>query len=159
MNIQLYINKSDVRALNKNITLLSEANVILKDSTDIMRPIIQLASAELPPGANYCYIPDFKRYYFISAQNIQPGKLLQIRLDVDVLMSFKDEVNSAQVVAVKSSNKFNRYLTDDIPTLNMQNNIFKAFTPFQGLLPFDSGAVNGATPCILLTVLKGGKTS
>lgn len=156
MDIILYSNSSDPRKLNKTITAIKTISVRLKDDTDVMRPVIELDSANLPPAANYCYIEKFSRYYFINKQGISIGRDLLITLEVDVLMSFKGFINNSTVIAERSSNKFNRYIGDNIPLLSKQNNIFKAFTPFQGLYAFDSSQITAETPCILLTVTKGG---
>lgn len=159
MDIILYNNASDPRKLNKTITAIKTIAVRLKDDTDVMHPVIELDSANLPPTANYCYIEKFSRYYFINRQGIAVGRDLMLTLDVDVLMSFKGFINNSTVVAERSSNKFNRYIGDNIPLLSKQNNIFKAFTPFQGLYAFDSSTITAETPCILLTVTKGGVNS
>lgn len=156
MNITLYNNISDSRALTKSLTEIKTISVRLKNDTNIMHPVIELDSANLPPAANYCYIPTFSRYYYINQQGISVGRDLMLTLDVDVLMSFSSTIKNAQVVANRTSNKFNRYISDNIPVLTKQNNIFKALTPFQGLYAFDSSAITVETPCILLTVTKGG---
>lgn len=155
MNIILYNTNSDPRRLNKSLTQLSTISVRLKDDTDIMRPVIELDSANLPPAANYCYIEKFGRYYFINRQGIATGLDLMITLDVDVLMSFSGIIKNSRVVAKRTSNKYNRYINDNIPLLAKQNNLRKAFTPHQGLYAFDSSTITADTPCILLTVLKG----
>lgn len=155
MNIILYNTNSDPRKLNKTLTQISTISVRLKDDTDIMRPVIELDSANLPPAANYCYIEKFRRYYFINRQGIATGRDLVITLDVDVLMSFVDIIKNSRVVAKRTSNKYNRYINDTIPLLSKQNNLRKAFTPHQGLYAFDSSTITADTPCILLTVLKG----
>lgn len=156
MNITLYNNTSDNRALTKSLTEIKTISVRLKDDTNIMRPVIELDSANLPPAANYCYIPTFSRYYYINQQGISVGRDLMLTLDVDVLMSFSNTIKNAQVVANRTSNKFNRYISDNIPVLAKQKNIFKSLDPFQGIYAFDSAAITAETPCILLTVTKGG---
>lgn len=155
MNIILYNTNSDPRKLNKSLTQISTISVRLKDDTDIMRPVIELDSANLPPTANYCYIEKFGRYYFINRQGITTGRDLTLTLDVDVLMSFADIIKNSRVVAKRTSNKYNRYINDSIPLLSKQNNLRKAFIPYQGLYAFDSSTITAETPCILLTVLKG----
>ena len=155
MDIILYNTNSDPRKLNKTLVQLSSISVRLKDDTDIMRPVIELDSANLPPTANYCYIEKFGRYYFINRQGISIGHDLLLTLDVDVLMSFAGIIKNSRVVAKRTSNKYNRYISDNIPLLSKQNNLRKAFTPYQGIYAFDSGAITTETPCILLTVLKG----
>ena len=38
----------------------------LIDDTSLMNPIFKLEIGSNPIGKNYCYVPDFDRYYFIS---------------------------------------------------------------------------------------------
>lgn len=155
MDIILYSTKDDNRKLNKTLTEIKTITVRLKDDTDIMHPVIELDGANLPPTANYCYIAAFGRYYYINQQDIKIGRDLVLTLSVDVLMSWKSLILNSTVIAERTSNKYNKYIPDKIPMLSRQNNIFKAFTPYQGAYAFDSGTITAETPCILLTVIKG----
>lgn len=155
MDIILYNTKDDNRKLNKTLTEIKTIAVRLKDDTDIMHPVIELDGANLPPTANYCYIAAFGRYYYINQQDIKIGRDLVLTLSVDVLMSWKSLILNSTVIAERTSNKYNKYIPDKIPMLSRQNNIFKAFTPYQGAYAFDSGTITAETPCILLTVIKG----
>lgn len=156
MDIILYNTTDDNRKLNKALTAIKTISVRLKDDTDIMHPVIELDSVNLPPAANYCYIAAFNRYYYINQQDIKIGRDLVLTLSVDVLMSWKSDILNSTVIAERTSNKYNKYIPDKIPMLSRQNNIFKAFTPYQGLYAFGSGDITNETPCILLTVVKGG---
>ena len=155
MKIILYNNKSDSRVLNKNIEHLEEIDVILKSAQNIMSPEIMLQTKTLPINANYCYISDFGRYYFINAQRLDNGNVSKIELTVDVLMSFKNLILKSTVVAERTTNKYNRYLPDIVPTLAKFNNIYKLFTPPAVGLPFYSDGITSENYSILLTVLKG----
>ena len=155
MNIVLYNNKSDSRVINKSIEKISEISVILKSAQNIMSPEIMLQTKTLPIEANYCYIPDFGRYYYINAQRLENGNISSIELTVDVLMSFKDMILKSKVVAERTTNKYNRYLPDIVPTLAKFNNIYKLFTPPVIGNPFYSDGITADTTSMLLTVLKG----
>ena len=155
MNIVLYNNKSDSRVINKSIEKISEISVILKSAQNIMSPEIMLQTKSLPIEANYCYISDFGRYYYINAQRLDNGNVSKIELTVDVLMSFKSMILSSTVVAERTTNKYNRYLPDIVPTLAKFNNIYKLFTPPAVGNPFYSDGINSNTNSMLLTVLKG----
>ena len=155
MKIILYNNKSDSRVINKSIEQLAEIDVILKNANNIMSPEIMLQTKTLPIEANYCYIADFGRYYFINAQRLDNGNVSKIELTVDVLMSFKDMILRSTVVAERTTNKYNRYLPDIVPTLAKFNNIYKLFTPPVIGNPFYSDGITADTTSMLLTVLKG----
>ena len=155
MNIVLYNNKSDSRVLNKSIEQIATIDVILKSAQNIMSPEIMLQTKTLPIEANYCYISDFGRYYYINAQRLDNGNVSKIELTVDVLMSFKDMILKSTVVAERTTNKYNRYLPDIVPTLAKFNNIYKLFTPPVIGNPFYSDGTTANTNSMLLTVLKG----
>ena len=155
MKIVLYNNKSDSRVINKTIVQLNEIDVILKNANNIMSPEIMLQTKTLPIEANYCYIADFGRYYYINAQRLENGNISRIELTVDVLMSFKNMILQSKVVAERTSNKYNRYLPDIVPTLAKFNNVYKLFTPPVIGNPFYSDGTTANTNSMLLTVLKG----
>ena len=155
MKLVLYNNKSDSRVINKSIEQLGEIDVILKSAQNIMSPEIMLQSKTLPIVANYCFISDFGRYYYINAQRLDNGNVSKIELTVDVLMSFKDMILRSTVVAERTTNKYNRYLPDIVPTLAKFNNVYKLFTPPVIGNPFYSDGISSSTNSMLLTVLKG----
>ena len=55
-------------------------------------------------SANYVYIPDFNRYYFINDITSVRQNLWRLSLHVDVLMSYKKEINN--IKAFVSRNEF-----------------------------------------------------
>ena len=55
-------------------------------------------------SANYVYIPDFNRYYFINDITSVRQNLWRLSLHVDVLMSYKKEINNTY--AFISRNEF-----------------------------------------------------
>ena len=153
MEIILYNNTSDRRKLNKTITQLRSINVFLKEDTDVMHPVIDVTGVDLS-GANYCYIEKFGRYYYINQQAVQLAKNTSLTLEVDVLMSWKTEIKSSKVIAVRSSNNGHNMLSDNIPLLANRNVIYKQFIGADSR--FGSDTVNSTTHCYLLTVINGG---
>lgn len=154
MNIVFYINNSDNRTLNKSLTELSSADISLKDENEIMRPVITLSAAYLPPSANYAYIEKFSRFYFINGQRILTGNRLEITLKEDVLMSWRVFLTQhAQVIAERSSNVPNKKLPDNVPVLANRNVIYKKFNgASEG---FGSQTISADSKCYCLTVLNG----
>lgn len=153
MDIILYNNTDDNRKMNKSLTAIKTISVRLKDDADIMHPIIELDGANLPLTANYCYIADFKRYYYINQRGIKIGRVLTLTLSVDVLMSFKDNINDSVVIARRSGTNYNKMLPDVIPIQANRNVLYRKFTG--GSVGFGSDTVTAASKCYCLSVLNG----
>lgn len=97
MDITLYINNSEKNKLDKNLSNAKTFSGKLREESSIVNPYI-LMQIENPSGFNYAYIPEFKRYYFITdITSIRTG-LWKISMHVDVLMSFKDTIKATQVI-------------------------------------------------------------
>ena len=155
MNIVFYINNSDNRTLNKSLTELSSADISLKDENEIMRPVITLSAAYLPPSANYAYIEKFSRFYFINGQRILTGNRLEISLREDVLMSWRVFLTqNARVIAERSTNVPNKKLPDSVPVLANRNVIYKKFN--DSAVFFGSDKITSDTYCYILSVAAGG---
>ena len=156
MTVTFYKTNDDPRKLNKTLTSISTYKISLKDENNILNPTLLFATLSIPAGTNYLYIKEFNRYYFITNTKIISNTLSEISCKVDVLYTYRDTINASTVVAERTSNKYNRYIPDTIPTLAKYRNIYKLFTlPALGL-PFDSAAQSTETNSVLLTVLKGG---
>lgn len=131
MNAIFYNNTSDPRVLSKTLTQVSTASITLKDTTNMIHPKIIMSASYAPNKANYCYIPNLKRYYFIRYMQFIPGKLAELILDVDPFMSFATEIKAIPVIADRStSNGYKELVDGAIKTegrkrvfhLNMGNN-------------------------------------
>ena len=124
MDIKLYYNSSDNRCIKKE--LLNELLVTgsLKEETSIITPVINIKKTD-PVRYNYCYIPDFKRYYYINnIESVRQG-IWRLYLQVDPLMSFKTDILALKVVAVKQSLITNGDEYIDDGSLVTDNLIFK----------------------------------
>lgn len=63
-------------------------------------------------SSNYVYIPDFKRYYYIADIVAINSYLFELSLNVDVLMSYKDEIRKQRVFIERNEKQFNQLLED-----------------------------------------------
>ena len=65
---------------------------------------------------NYCYIPEFDRFYYITEQIAKTGDIMEMHMQCDVLQSWKTEILSNQAVIERSENKANNnaYFADDM---------------------------------------------
>ena len=94
MKAEFYYNKSDSKHINKEIDKIRDYDVTLKENCNIKSPIIKI-NANLDEindliKSNYCYIPNFNRYYYIISIDLLNNNIIQFSLNVDVLMSFKE---------------------------------------------------------------------
>lgn len=65
---------------------------------------------------NYCYIPEFERFYFITEQIAKTGNVTEIHMQVDVLQSWKTQIKTNKAVIERSANTSNNnaYFSDDM---------------------------------------------
>lgn len=82
--------------------------------------------------ANYVYIPDFNRYYYINDIIVVTNALIQINTDVDVLMSFKDDILTLDAFIGRNEYNYDDTLVDD--KLNYHN--------YYNVVEYDNVGVN-----------------
>ena len=97
MDITLYVNSSERQAINKSLSNDTVLTGTLRGESSVISPTFTIEHAN-PSGFNYCYIPDFGRYYFITNITSVRNSIWRIDCSVDVLMSFKDAILALEVV-------------------------------------------------------------
>ena len=159
MDIHMYKNSAEKIVLNKDSYLLSEIHLsgYLRDECDIINPVIEISKAAYSkiwygtetvdvqsagqdvisnnpykvPEHNYIYIPQFKRYYFIdNITSVRKG-LWRISMSVDVLMSFRDDINNLTGIVKRSTISTRTNLKDDAAIIPAKYNIEKINSIFQ----------------------------
>ena len=110
MIVNLYYNDSDKIVLNKTLTLKKELDIDLIDPVDWLHPRLKLSALSDFPQANYMWIPDWGRYYYVNNDEFA-HKVGYIQCDVDPLMSFKDFILQTEVLVDRGS-VGNTYLPD-----------------------------------------------
>lgn len=90
-----------------------QMNCQLKAQTDMISPVLEINGVpnNWNPIYNYCYIPGFKRYYFINNWRWLNG-IWQCECVVDVLASFKTEIGNMTEYISRSSYEFDEYIPD-----------------------------------------------
>ena len=85
----------------------------LKEATDMSAPtlIIKDVSADWSEIWNYCWIPKFKRYYFVNNWRWLNG-VWECDLVIDVLASFKIEIGNMSEYVARSSYTFDSDIVD-----------------------------------------------
>lgn len=129
MDVVFYYNQSDDRKINK-ILVPGETFVgSLRDSVSIMNPVIRFEKADIL-RYNYAYIPEFQRYYAITNIVAYREGIFDVSMDVDVLMSFRNDINNFNVVVDKQSMPVNGDEYIDDGSLVSENVMFKTIYDF-----------------------------
>ena len=107
MEIQLYKNNSSNNTMTKSLTPVTTISGTLKDECSIIDPEILVAGTSQFINANYAYIPEFNRYYYINNITIVKNGLYRLSLHSDVLMSFKNSIKGMNAIVARSSDNSN----------------------------------------------------
>lgn len=129
MEIQLFNNKSDNRCIRKELINGLSVTGSLRESCDVLAPVINF-ECDILMKYNYAYIPDFRRYYFITKFTNVANNVWEVEFKVDPLMSFKGDVLALQVVVDKQSSTSigDEYIDDG--SLVADNYMFKSIYNF-----------------------------
>lgn len=114
-NIIGYNNLSDKNKLHKSLSnpLFTIAGNF-KEVTNIIKPEITISNhaAYDFDECNYIYIEQFGRYYFVDSKTIDTLGRIHLSCTVDVLYSHRSQISNLEVIAARSSSKFNVYQSD-----------------------------------------------
>lgn len=88
-------------------------DITLKDDTSLLQPEICLKwpGSGSPTEYNYCYIPDFSRYYWISNWTYTERQWAA-SLTVDVLSSWKTEIGASSKYVLRSAAAYDPHVLD-----------------------------------------------
>lgn len=96
--ISLFKTVSENNRVVKTLTDEKQLSGELRNQTSVLNPSIVIESAENISTYNYAYIPEFSRYYYITEIISVRTNCWAISLRCDVLMSYKDEIRSMNVI-------------------------------------------------------------
>lgn len=113
-NVAFYNNSSPVNKIGKSLSGAGSFNGTLRGECSIISPII-LFEADAVPTANYMYIPNFDRYYFINEiRSIRDG-LWEVSGHVDVLQSYRSSILGQTVTLIDAGNAgADPYVSNDV---------------------------------------------
>ena len=102
MGVFLYGCSYDSRVVNKHelsLTDYGHFNIIINDEPlDLINPIIKISTNTFNPNANYFYLEETSRYYYIKTYKFMNG-LVIIEGTIDVLDSYGNEIlNSYETI-------------------------------------------------------------
>lgn len=110
MNITLYTNSSDNNVVTKTISQVASLTGSLRNESGIMSPSILIQGTY--PTANYCYISDWGRYYFIEEIISVRNNISEIRCRIDTLMTYAQQIRGLTAIIKKQENDYNLYIND-----------------------------------------------
>lgn len=140
MTITLYNNASDNNVVHKTITQTAALTGTLKNETNVVNPVVIIQSAT-PVVGNYAYIPAFGRYYYVNEVKCIRNEIYEIKMHVDVLMSFN--LSSIQgILSESEKDEINRYLPSRGFVINSKHKT--------DIVPFPNG-LNATGEYILIT--------
>lgn len=103
MHIIFYNTSSDHNTINKSLSVVAEVDANPVDPVDIISPNFKLGSISLESmkNANYAYIAEYHRYYYVSAPVTTNNKMFFVNMTVDPLMSFKNAIKNLKCIVDK----------------------------------------------------------
>lgn len=121
MTIKLYKIPDDRKQVDKTIintgedaTLLGElSNVHIKENTNILNPIIEIAYNSLYATANYMYVPEWHRYYHLEPPTVGAQRMF-FQGSVDVLYTYRTGIRNINAIIERQEDKNNGklYMSD-----------------------------------------------
>lgn len=105
--------KEDI-VVNKEISVNSYALRLrgtFRDNIDFINPIFDIEWTQIPTF-NYVYLNMFGRYYFVDNIECVRNNLYRIYCSIDVLMSYKEQLQDLQVYVTRQENNFDDLMPD-----------------------------------------------
>lgn len=103
MTLNLYTQSDDKRVVNKTLTAVaSGVSITPTKGFNILKPIIIINYNSAYLGANYFYISDLNKYYYISDMEIEIGKCITITGEIDVRKSFQSAYPNIVATVIRS---------------------------------------------------------
>lgn len=148
--VELGTNNSATNVVEKDFLVLATVQGTFRRPSSIIDPVITVKLSndeQWRKETNYCYIPAFGRYYYIT--NIiavegnlddgssfpQPHQLWELHMHVDVLMSFKEQIKAQEAVVARQENTYNLMLDDGFfmcyQNPKLQTKLFSVPDPFE----------------------------
>ena len=107
MDIIFYKSTNEVNSFPKTLTDGVTISGSLRSECDILNPVIEFEGIGVDIPYNYCYIPTFKRYYFITEARSIRNNILELSMHTDVLQSWEREILQLYGIVDRCSTTFN----------------------------------------------------
>lgn len=114
---------------------------IIKEPFVFESPIIVLSLDGSPDNMRYCYIPDFRRYYFIDVWHYNGGRWTATT-SVDVLASNRNDILASSQYVLRSASNFDRNIADSYYPAKSEYQY--SVLEFSGSLLWETTVANGS---------------
>ena len=134
VNIVFYNNASKDLVVDKVLTPVLSTQGDFRATVDALRPTVMVEGA-IPANANYAYIADFGRFYYVTDRNYITKDLCNLSLYTDVRKSFATQLANAKGIVQRNTEIYDMYLNDPkVPVGAHKALAVKKFgsTPFSG---------------------------
>lgn len=138
MKLEFFHTDDSSNTINKTLTKISEKDVTLKASTDILAPRMVFLAKDFSTTINYMKMLD--KYYFVDLQFIRNNSLVIVSSSIDVLETYKDNILNSQADIIKKSSAGNIKQENVLPTtISKTFNSDKTLTKSSSIIMVTSG--------------------
>ena len=138
MKLEFFHTDDSSNTINKTLTKISEKDVTLKASTDILTPRMVFLAKDFTSSINYMKMLD--KYYFVDLQFIRNNSLVIVNSSIDVLETYKDNILNSQADIIKKSSAGNIKQENVLPTtISKTFNSDKTLTKSSSIIMITSG--------------------
>ena len=120
MTLNLYTNNSPKIKADKDLTLIFSLTGDPVEENSVQNPRMLVELTEYS-AADYAYIPEYGRYYFIDDKIWVEGNLWRLVMHVDVRTSFKSQIRNNKALLARAQGYFDLYLEDKMLPLEQSS--------------------------------------
>lgn len=102
MILTLMSSTDDERVLDKTTSTVATVTAEPTENVDILTPEMIIENNTAYLAANYCYIEEFSRYYYIKDITLMRGHRCKLSLYIDVLMTYSTAIRECSGVITRS---------------------------------------------------------
>lgn len=146
----LYKCTCDRKKIDKSGSLLNDTNIrtefCLKENCSVLSPVVVLTKAHIEAKEiplyqlNYAFITQFQRYYFIDDIICLNDGLVELRMSVDVLMTYAGSILASQQEVSRSEKYNSQNFIDTERPVQSNKILFAGDAQFIGNFPESIGA-------------------
>ena len=88
------------------------------ENVEMLNPVLILSKSQNNENANYIFIQDFNRFYFIKNKEIKQAGIIILHCAIDVLMSHKNSILNCPITCLRNENVgINEVIDTKLPIL------------------------------------------